>query len=283
MLRPVAAATPLLGLAPLLGLLLVGLSAAGVADAGSVTTKSGTVHVGSIMPVRGLTDEQMLPPPGTDPDKPNSYRPIELIDTLTRRTFTGIKNLAETDPSEDLRSGRVEFILDDREPEPIRELLTIGSVSNVTPFSDHGRRTVTLSTPKGDVEVIQFVRGISAEGLDLASTTHLWRSGLDLSEVPPERLAAMIATDIDVKNPDDRLAVVRFYTEAGLLVRAGAELDAVRRDFPELSAAADAAAEGLRGAVGASLLGDLLIRRDAGQHALVRRALTGFPDDEVPP
>ncbi|NNJ25559.1 hypothetical protein [Alienimonas chondri] len=265
-------------------LLLSGLLAlAGIARAGSVTTKDGTVHVGSIMPVRGLTDEQMLPPAGADPEMPNAYRPLELIDTLTRRTFVGLKNIAETDPAEDLRSGRVEFILDDREPEPVKELLTIGSIARVTPFSDHGRRTVTLSTPNGEIDVVQFVRGISAEGLDLASTTHLWRTGLDVSAVPPERLAAMIATDIDVKNPDDRLAVVRFYTEAGLLGRAGAELDAVRRDFPELAAAADAAAEGLRGAVGASLLSDLLVRRAAGQHELVRRALIGFPEEQVPP
>ncbi|MFH5806107.1 hypothetical protein [Alienimonas sp. DA493] len=259
------------------------LAVAGVARAGSVTMKDGTVHVGSISPVLGLTDDQMLPPPGTDPEMPNAYRPLELIDTLTRRTFVGIKNIAETDPSEDLRSGRVEFVLDDSEPEPVQELLTIGGVKNVTPFSDHGRRTVTLATPNGDMDVVQFVRGISAEGLDLASTTHLWRSGLDVSSVPPERLAAMIATDIDVKNPDDRLAVVRFYTEAGLLDRAATELDAVRRDFPELSRAADEAAEGLRGAVGASLLGDLLIRRAAGQHNLVRRALAVFPNEQVPP
>ncbi|QDT17577.1 hypothetical protein [Alienimonas californiensis] len=273
MLRPAAAVASLAAL----------LAVAGAARAGSVTTKDGTVHVGSIMPVLGLTDDQMLPPAGTDPEKPNAFRPLELIDTLTRRTFVGLKNIAETDPSEDLRSGRVEFVLDDRDPEPVQELLTIGSVANLTPFSDHGRRTVTLATPDGNLDVVQFVRSISAEGLDLASTTHLWRSGLDVSAVPPERLAAMIATDIDPKNPDDRLAVVRFYTEAGLLERAGAELDAVRRDFPELSRAADAAAEGLRGAVGASLLGDLLVRRSAGQHDLVRRALAAFPDQQVPP
>ena len=254
-----------------------------VARGGSVTTKDGTVHVGRIQPVAGLNEDQLLPPVGTDPEKPSGYLALQLIDTLTRRVFVGRKNVADADPREDLRSGRVEFVLDDREPEPVRELLTIGGVAKLTPFSPHGRRTVTLATPKGEVDVLQFVRGISAEGLDLASTSHRWRTGLDVSAAPPEELAAMIATEIDPKNPDDRLAVVRFYIEAGLLTRAGAELDGIRRDFPELSAAADAAAEGLRSAVGASLLGDLLKRRDAGQHALVRRALAGFPEGQVSP
>ena len=271
--RPAVAAPALLGL----------LGLAGAAWGGSVTMKDGTVHVGRLQPVRGLTEDQLLPPAGADPEMPNAYRPLELIDTLTRRTFVGLRNVADTDPSEDLRSGRVEFVLDDREPEPVQELTTIGSVVRATPFSAHGRRTVTLATPRGEIDVIQFVRGISAEGLDLASSTHLWRTGLDLSAVPPERLAAMIATDLDPRNPDDRLAVVRFYTEAGLLQRAAAELDGVRRDFPELAAAADAAAEGLRGAVGASLLGDLVVRKDAGQHDLVRRALAAFPEDQAPP
>ncbi len=274
--RPVAVPLALAGLFGLLGL-------AGAAWGGSVTMRDGTVHVGRIQPVRGLTDDQQVPPLGVDPDKPNAYLPLQLIDTLTRRTFVGRKNLADADPAEDLRGSRVEFILDDRVPEPVRELTTIGSVVHATPFSDHGRRMVTLSTPRGDIEVIQFVRGISAEGLDLASSSHLWRTGLDVSAVPPERLAAMIATNIDVRNSADRLAVVRFYTEAGLLSRAGAELDTVERDFPELSRAVQEAAEGLRGALGASLLSDLLVRRAGGQHDLVRRALAGFPEDRVPP
>ena len=282
MSRPVA--VPFLPASGLLACALLAWTGA-AAHAGSVTTKDGTVHVGRLQAVRGITENQLLPPAGADPEKPNAYLALQLIDTLTRRVFTGRKNLdpAGTDLSEDLSSRRVRFVLDPREPEPSTELLTIGTIARATPFSPHGRRTVTLATPRGELDVVQFVREISSEGLDLASTTHLWRTGVDVAAVPPDELAAMIATDVDPRNPDDRLAVVRFYTEAGLLPRAGAELDGVRRDFPELSAAADEAADALRAAVGASLLGDLAVRRDAGQHALVRRALAGFPTDQVPP
>ena len=263
---------------------LFGLTGAvGVGWAGSVTMKDGTVHEGSLQPVRGITEDQLLPPAGADPEMPNAYTPIQLVDTLTRRTFVGRKNIAASDPTENLRGSRVEFVLDDREPEPFDELLLVGRIVNVTPFSPHGRRTVTLATPKGNEDVLQFVRSISSDGLDLASTSHLWRTGLDVSAVPDDQLTAMIATEIDPRNPDDRLAVVRFYTEAGLLQRAGLELDGVRRDFPELADAADAAAEGLQGAVGASLLSELLVRKDAGQHALVLRALAAFPVEQVPP
>ena len=259
------------------------LTVAGAAAAGSITTKAGVVHRGTIQTVRGITEDQLLPPAGADPEKPNGYQPLMLVDTLTRRVWTGRRNVADSDPSAELGSGRVRFTLNPGDPEPPREMSYVGTLRRASPFSPHGRRTLTVGTADGETEVVQMVKELSSEGLELISPSVLWRSALDVSAVPPEQLAAMIATDVDPENPDDRLAVVRFYTEAGLLTRAGAELDGVRRDFPELSAAADAAADALRAAVGAGLLADLLVRQAAGQHATVRRALAGFPTAAVPP
>ena len=40
------------------------LTVAGAAAAGSITTKAGVVHRGTIQTVRGITEDQLLPPPG---------------------------------------------------------------------------------------------------------------------------------------------------------------------------------------------------------------------------
>ena len=266
---------------PLLGL---GIAAWGpAAGAGSVTMTDGTVHTGTLQPVRGITENQLLPPAGTDPELPNRYNPLLLIDSLTRRVWVGRKRVASVDDRVVLSTGRVEFALDEREPSPPRAVTSIGRVLKTGAWSDEGRRTLTLKTSTGEIDVVQAVRRISRDGLELYSPTHEWASALDVSAVPPDRLEAMIAGHIDATNPDDRLAVARFYVEAGLYPRAGAVLDGVRRDFPELSGRVDEAVRAARTAYGAAALREILALRDAGADPLARRAAALFPTDGLDP
>ena len=246
--------------------------------AGSVTMTDGTVHAGTLQPVRGITENQLIPPAGSDPEKPNRSTPLLLIDSLTRRVWVPRRRVAAVDDTTTLATGRVEFVLDDREPSPPRAVTSIGEVSNASDWSDRGRRTLTLKTSTGQIEVVQAVRSISRDGLDLYSPTHEWRSALDVSEVPADELEAMIAAHVDLTNPDDRLAAARFYVEAGLYPRAGAVLEGVRRDFPELADRVDAAVQEAQTAFGAAALREILALRDAGADGLARRAATVFPE-----
>ena len=259
------------------------LLCAGLAEAGAVTMADGTVHVGTLQPVRGITENQLLPPEGSDPEKPNKSTPLLLIDTLTRRTWVPRKRVASVDDRTTLATGRVEFVLDARDPAPPRAITSIGQTLKATPWSGHGRRTLTLKTSTGQVEVVQAVRRVSRDGLELFSPTHQWSSALDVAAVPVNELEAMLAANVDLANPDERLAVARFYVEAGMYPRAAAVLDGVKRDFPELGGRVDEAVAGAKAAYGAAALAEIVALRSAGADATARSVADLFPVAEVPP
>ena len=193
------------------------------------------------------------------------------------------RRVVSVDDRTTLATGRVEFTLDARDPTPPRAVTSIGQTLKATPWSEHGRRTLTLKTSTGQVEVVQAVRRVSRDGLELYSPTHQWASALDVAAVPGNELEGMLAANVDLANPDERLAVARFYVEAGLYPRAAAVLDGVKRDFPELGGRADEAVEGAKAAYGAAALAEILALRSAGADATARSRAELFPVAEVPP
>ena len=70
----------------------------------------------------------------------------------------------------------------------------------------------------------------------------------------------MIRKATDQSDPDDRLAVARFYLQAELYLRAGKELDSIKKNFPNLAARADEVGVNLRQLLANQLLAELKLK-----------------------
>ncbi len=242
--------------------------------AGEVRLKNGLVIEGKPVPLQNL---------GTQPkpvSSPTIVYPILMIETGVARYFVPTRQVVEI--NRDIELQRLEtFTLPQKRTGGRSMVASLGSLVDVTPFDEFGRRRITLATERGPLHIVQGVTTITPKYLTVKGLTHVWEHGLKTSSIPPERLDAMLRKAIDPANPDDRLAVARFYLQAGQYMLAGKELDSIERDFPELKQRVAELGLELRQLQARQLLVELRRRRDAGQHRLAYLAAKSFPTQHV--
>ena len=241
----------------LLSLLLV-LCAASAADAGTVTLKNGMVLEGQLVPIQGLTDRLIKQQAG----EIESF-PILLVDAGYKRYFVGNQQLATVDKGEKLARDDVFFLKKSVSGKDLG-LASIGLPLRITPFDKFGVRTVTLRTSRGTTDVVQGVTKLAPNFLTVEGITGGWWQGLPTKAMPADQLAAMLHAAVKQQNPDDRMAVARFYLQAGLYDAAAAELAGIGRDFPEMAARVEELDRDLRQLRAINLLTELRRRRAAG-------------------
>src|SRR5690606_29539675 len=98
------------------------------------------------------------------------------------------------------------------------------------------------------------------------------------STLPRVTLSRILMLHIDVRNPDDRLKIVRLYTQAERFKDAREELERIIKDFPELTEL-ETHIKSLYQLNARRLIREIELRRDAGQHALVHAMLENFPSE----
>ena len=253
--------------------LLAGLGLAlvpGTADAGKAILKNGSDFGGALTALRGLKGEL-----GSLKAGKFDLHPVLLIDAGYRRTYVTWNQVAEFDEAQSLLPFDV-FELPQRKT-GYGGVDSVGLPLRITDFDGHGHRTVTLRTPRGELNVVQGVTKIAPQFVTVEGITHDWWQGLPTAAVPADQLAAMLRTAADPRNPDDRMSVARFYLQAGLHEAAAAELAAIARDFPEMKAKADELDGELRQLRANRLLAELRKRQAAGQHRLALAAAEAFP------
>ena len=118
----------------------------------------------------------------------------------------------------------------------------VGAILKVEPWDAHGpegfgRRIFSMAGgPTGRIDVIQGITKITpvwtrVQGLQVKQS-YIWDMRLATSSVPAEVLSKIIKRQINPKNADDRLKVVRFYLQAERYQDATAELNQIIDDFP---------------------------------------------------
>lgn len=257
-----------------------GLSPVGNVRAGEVELKNGTIIRGELAPVLGLTDALAAKIQGKGPEDPDPAAPILMVDNgmiryfVPRRSVVGLNNdqdlsLLETFQLNQQTSGRQHMLKE------------VGSYIDVTDFDEYGRRTVTLKTSKGQLPLLQGVTEITPHHLKVIGLKHQWELGLRTTSVKDEILKAMLNRTIDPLNPNERIAVARFYIQAGLYLQAAEAFDDIERDFPEYKEKITTFVKDLRTLHSQQLLDELKQRRKAGQHQLAQLAITKFPTNNV--
>lgn len=251
-----------------------------VVSAGEVELKNGTIIRGELAPILGLTNNLAKKLQGTSPDNPDFAAPIIMIDNGIIRYFVPKRSIIRLNNDQEL-SRQETFELKQHPRGRGQMLKVVGSFEDVTDFDEFGRRFVTLKTNKGNMSFLQGVTEITPHYLKVTGLKHQWDLGIRTTSVKDEILKAMLKRTIDPLNPNDRIAVARFYIQAGLYLQAGAAFDEIERDFPEYKEKIATFVKELRTLHSQQLLDELQQRQKAGQHKLAQAAITKFPTNNV--
>ena len=142
---------------------------------------------------------------------------------------------------------------------------TFGSISDVGPFDEFGRRRLKISTPKKAMDVFQSITEVYPDHVLVESTNCNWKFGLPLKTIPVETLEPMLKKQIKRDDAVARFALVRFYTQAEHFPQAFGELDAIQKDIPERKELVDKSREEVMNYFGDRILRRLERRKRAGQ------------------
>ncbi|MEQ8855157.1 hypothetical protein [Gimesia sp.] len=253
--------------------------------AGEVEVKHGTILRGDIVPILGLTDAlaSRLEYGDTEvaiPKRKLEGYPIIMVDDGVVRYFVSRREMQRLNNDQDL-SRYETFELPQRVTGRGQMLKVVGNYEDVTDFDEFGRRKVTLRTSKGLMPLLQGVTEITPHYLKITGLKQQWNLGMRTTSVKEEILDAMLKKNIDPLEPNDRIAIARFYIQAGLYLPAGKEFDYIEQNFPEYKEKIAGFVTELRTLHGQQLLNELEQRRKAGQHQLAQTAIAKFPTNNV--
>ncbi|HEY4259379.1 MAG TPA: hypothetical protein VGM98_04440, partial [Schlesneria sp.] len=246
--------------------ILLGLAS----DAGEIRLKNGTVLKGNLSLMGQLggsptaAGRRLVPK-----DAPPSPQNIVLVDNGWQKYYIPLRQIPDSDVDKDIiPSNPQTFVIPLHKKPQGRVIASAGSVVDVTPFDTFGRRTISLMSAKGRVEVVQAVSRIEPDHVVLEAENFNWKVGASLSTVPRETLDNLLRKRVKEDDVAARFGLVRFYTQAEFYPEAFKELDAIVARFPDQQARADIIRAELMDYFGRQVLRELNRRRTAGQHQL---------------
>lgn len=236
---------------------------------GEVRLKNGTVLNGNLWLMTKLSE----PPVGisrklvvvdADPNPQN----IILVDNGWQRYYVPRRQIPDENVNKDQVARPEAFVYTLLKNNQQRQITSVGSVVNVTPFDEFGHRTITLAGSKGNINVIQGISRIEPDHFILEGMNYNWKVGMSLKALPVDTLRTMLQKKVKPTEPAARFALVRFYSQADMFDDAMKELNGIVEDFPDQKPRADLVRAELTDYFGREVLRELARRRSACQHQL---------------
>ena len=207
---------------------------------------------------------------------------IVMVDDQLRRVFVStylVQNTRETEPA---HSEHIH--IKQKVAAAGKRVFQIGDSLHVTPFNQWGRRIYTMQTAQGEIKIIQGITEITPrwtklEGL-MSDNPFILDMRIRTSSIPASTLTKILKEQIDEKDSNQRLQIVRLYLQSERYKDAAVELSAVLKDFPdlkELSKEVDA----LRQLSAKRLIDEITLRKNKGQRTLAHAMLSKFPDQNI--
>ena len=263
------------------GLLVVFILAGATATAGVVMAKSGMKFEGRVGKLASLLENPNQPARKGNVD----VRLIVLLNDDLRRTYLSSYQVAEVHPGQPAAWER--FKIDQRVAISGRRVGGVGSIIKISPFTEFGRRIFSMNVKgRGRVDVVQGLTEITpkwskVEGLVVKDMLQItWDMRIATSSIPRDNLTAILMKHLDPNSADDRLRIVRFYTQAERYSEARSELAHALREFPDLNHLKKEE-KALRQLSANQTIREMERRQKAGQHAMVFHLLSNFPDEGV--
>jgi predicted esterase len=245
-------------------------------EAGEIILKNGTVLKGSPIPMKGINFDTMQANSGGNTEVYHFWK----IEDEMRSYFVARQKVQNVIQGANARSFE-EFVIPQL---PMKRSITVtqvGSIFNIEPFSEFGRRTVQVNTRTGVEPIVQGINLITPEMTSITSLSHHWNFHVATSTIPPPILASIMHRVIDNANPDQRLKIARFFLRCGKYEQAQEELQVISKDFVELKQKIDEYTIDLRQLQATQVYNELTMRKQAGQHRLVNQSLDIFPRQDV--
>ncbi len=207
-----------------------------------------------------------------------------MVEDGLTRTFIPTKLLRKVNEA-DSSEVPEKFRVSQRVAAAGRRIGHVGDIIKITPWDKFGRRTVTMSIEGGAViDVIQGITIITplwtkVDGL-MGQNPFVWDSRLATSSIPREILNEIMRHQINPKDLDQRLKIVRLFINSDRYQDAKVELEGIVRDFPQEENLKQLIRE-LRQKHARRILDEIKQRGDVGQHRLAYTLLENFPKDDI--
>ena len=210
---------------------------------------------------------------------------ITLVDDDLRRIFVPTFQIQAVD---ELNAGDIpeKVTIHQRTAVGGKHVNRVGPILKVTPFNEYGRRVFTMNTSDGPVDVIQGITLVTphwtkVEGLLTAQLTPLvWDMRIATSSIPRDTLHKILVNAGTRNSVDARLRVVRLFLQAERYQDAQQELEGVIADFPDQKDL-EKEVQSLRQLHARSIVEEIELRRNSGQHFLAYSLLQKFPSQDV--
>ncbi|HZN34285.1 MAG TPA: peptidase [Pirellulaceae bacterium] len=208
---------------------------------------------------------------------------ILVVDNQLTRTFTfhdpGRLQLGASAPTPEER-----IEIDQRVQRVGRQIFSVGPILRVDPFDDYGHRIFSMSSTSGTADVVQGITIITPKWTQVEAIqgpgSYVWMMRIATSTIPRQQLSKILYRQIDPKNSEQRLSIVRLYMQSERFQDARLELEQVIKDFPGLTRLQDTV-KSLHQLSAQRLLKEVELRLDAGQYRLGIQMLENFPSDGV--
>jgi len=248
-----------------------------MARAGEVRLKNGIVLSGKITEI-----ETLLPPPHKPKKGPTVITPILSVTNPLQRYFVPIRQRESISNDVNLSRNETFLLKQAKMSGSSREIGLVGDyLDKPGPFDPHGRRTVHLRASPRNFDVIQGVTEVTPEFLKIMALNYSWETALSTRSVPQDILDPILRTANGENSADHRLKIARFYIQAEMYAAAERELEAIAREHSDLAETVGQVRVILRQALSQELLGELKLRRAAGQHRFVYEHTRSFPVNDV--
>jgi pimeloyl-ACP methyl ester carboxylesterase len=256
-------------------LLLVAPSAGGY----EFVLRNGMVVRGKTSQVSGVAENPLIP----STSGPVDVRLIQFVDDGLRRTFFS-KYLVESFREDTI--GQLESIAI---PQPRiattgRRLVSLASIVDVGAIDEFGRRTFSLLTPLGRLDVVQAITEITPvytrlEGM-LGEQSVIWDMRIATSSLPLETLQRVVERQAEGDPANVQLSLIRLLMQAERYQDAATVLHQAMARYPELKDREPLLTE-LHQQNALRLVQEMQLRKQAGQHRLVTAMASNFPVEGI--
>jgi len=243
--------------------------------AGKVELKNGMVLDGQPVKLQSL-NRSPVGKPG-----PTTIYHLVLVNNGWRRNFVPVRQIPETGLDLNVALNRSEqFLVPQLKRERSLVIQNVGSIVGATPFDlQFGRRTVTIATSRGNLQISQGISQITPDHVQITSHNYVWDYGIGLSAVPQDVIVSVLQNPLVCKplEPEDRMARARFFVAAEWYPQAFAELDSIASDFPDMREKAATLRQELLQLFGLHVVREVQQRRKAGQYQLAEDSARKLP------
>ena len=252
------------------------LASAVSAHADTFTLKNGLIVEGTPGKISSIGADPLKAVGATD------IKQIVLVDNQLTRTFFGTNQVAAVAVPPPVTAEK--FLIQQRVAVAGGSVGGVGPIIRVTPFDEWGRRIFSMNTVKGQVDIVQGITEITPTYAKVEAIqgkgNFVWTMRIATSSIPRATLSKFLYHEIDPKNSDQRLKIVRLYLQSERIADARAELEQLIKDFPELDRLKDQV-KTLQQMSAQRILKEVELRKSAGQYHRAVAVLQQFPQEGI--